>query len=44
MAGQQWQAKDAEAQSQLRAEKARLDELQDTVDRLDKALPILANQ
>jgi hypothetical protein len=41
---QQWQGKDAEAQSQLRAERARLDELQDTLDRLDKALAALAKQ
>ena len=35
---QQWQARDAEAQSQLRGEQAKLDELQDTLDRLDKVL------
>ena len=39
---QQWQAKDVEAQSQLRAEQAKLDELQDTLDRLDKALASVA--
>lgn len=41
---QQWQARDSEAQSQLRAEQAKLDELQDTLDRLDKALANLAKQ
>ena len=39
---QQWMAKDAEAQSQLRAEQIKLDELQDTLDRLDKVLAGLA--
>jgi hypothetical protein len=41
---QQWQAKDVDAQSQLRAEQARLGDLQDTLDRLDKALAKLAGQ
>jgi hypothetical protein len=41
---QQWQAKEIEAQSQLRAEQARLNELQDTLDRLDKALANLSKQ
>jgi phage-related minor tail protein len=41
---QQWQAKEIEAQSQLRVEQARLNELQDTLDRLDKALANLSKQ
>jgi chromosome segregation ATPase len=41
---QQWLGKDAEAQSQLRAEQAKLDQLQDTLDRLDKALAAIARQ
>ena len=41
---QQLQAKDAEAQSQLRAEQAKLDQLQETLDRLDKALAAIAKQ
>jgi hypothetical protein len=41
---QQWQAKDAEAQSQLRLEQGKLDQLQDTLDRLDKALEAVAKQ
>jgi len=41
---QTWQAKDAEAQSLLRVEQAKLDELQDTLDRLDKALASMAKQ
>ena len=39
---QQWQGKDAEAQSQLRAEQAKLEGLQNTLDQLDKALANLA--
>ena len=39
---QQWVARDAEAQSQLRSEQIKLDELQDTLDRLDKVLASLA--
>jgi hypothetical protein len=35
---QQWQEKDAGAQSQLRAEQTKLDALQETLDRLDQAL------
>lgn len=41
---QQRQVKDSEAESQLHAEQAKLDELQDTLDRLDKALANLAKQ
>jgi hypothetical protein len=40
----QCQAKEIEAQTQLRAEQAKLSELQDTLDRLDKALAKLAGQ
>ena len=41
---QQWQARDIEAQSQLRAEQAKLGDLQDTLDKLDKALANLTKQ
>ena len=41
---QQWQAKEIDAQSQLRVEQAKLDELQGTLDRLDKALARMASQ
>jgi chromosome segregation ATPase len=41
---QQWQAREIDAQSQLRVEQAKLGELQDTLDRLDKALAKMASQ
>lgn len=41
---QQWQAKEIDAQTQSRAEQAKLSDLQDTLDRLDKALAKLAGQ
>jgi hypothetical protein len=41
---QQWQGKDVEAQSQLHVEQGKLDQLQDTLDRLDKALEAIAKK
>lgn len=41
---QQWQAKEIEAQSQLRAEQGKLSDLQSTLDKLDAALASLAKQ
>jgi len=41
---QQWQSRDIDAQSQLRAEQSKLSGLQETLDKLDKLLETLANK